>query len=406
MHILLITHYYEPDAGVAAIRLSRLAKRLVKRGHRVTVLAPMPHYQKGRIDPPYRGHFSFREDREGVETLRVWLWTHPSPSIKYRLLSQLSFMILGFIRGLFLPRPDVILVENQPVFTGFMAWGLAKFKRRPYLLNVSDFWPEYLIVSGVTQEDSLIYRLFKAIVNRTQKSAAGIVVLYPSLLEKIEARIGKVERSAVIYSAVELDRIHPEIDASAFRAAQKISRRWIVNFVGILGYHIDLETMIKAMQALQHRADIGFIFVGAGTQLPLLEKVIAAGELNNCQLLGWLAFDQIPQVWAASDLCFWAVKDNELDRLRYQAKLYEALASGTPPVIALEGMMSDIIGAEQIGKTVAFGDSEALAGAILAYIDDPQSLQDSAQKARAYAEAHYDPEKVMEAYEQMLMAIR
>lgn len=33
LHILLVSHYYEPDSGAAAVRLSRLMKILHQRGH-------------------------------------------------------------------------------------------------------------------------------------------------------------------------------------------------------------------------------------------------------------------------------------------------------------------------------------------------------------------------------------
>ena len=37
MHILIVTNYFAPEAGAAAVRLTRLAKKLHRRGHQITV---------------------------------------------------------------------------------------------------------------------------------------------------------------------------------------------------------------------------------------------------------------------------------------------------------------------------------------------------------------------------------
>ena len=41
-HILFLTPYYPPEIGAPQTRISETAVRLVKRGHRVTVLTTLP----------------------------------------------------------------------------------------------------------------------------------------------------------------------------------------------------------------------------------------------------------------------------------------------------------------------------------------------------------------------------
>ena len=71
LHILLVSHYYEPDSGAAAVRLSRLMKILHQRGHEITVLTTMPHYPQGVIQEPYRGKLFTDEDREGIRVIQA-----------------------------------------------------------------------------------------------------------------------------------------------------------------------------------------------------------------------------------------------------------------------------------------------------------------------------------------------
>lgn len=405
MHILFITHYFAPDSGAAANRLTRLARHLHERGHEITVLTTLPHYPQGVVPPDYRGRFAVVEERDGIRVIQVWLWVTQNPSIARRLLSQLSFMLTCSIRGVFMLRPDVIFIENQPIFTGLAGWFISKIKRRRYLLNVSDYWPEYLVVAGVVKESSLVYRTFRALANLTQRGAGGIVTLLDDLLTKIEARIGTVANSRVIYNAVDLDVFHPDANEGDFRERYRLGQVRLVTFLGVLGPHIDLDTMLSAIQQFNGCDDVHFLFVGSGAQKAKLDAALNSPDLAHCTAIDWLDYSDVPAFWAASHIHFWALHHNELDKMRFQAKLYEALASGTPTVIAVEGLMSDVLGRTETGITVPPGDSDALAREITRLLDDDAHYQRISHNARAYAEANFDVERAVTAYEAMLESL-
>jgi len=402
MHILLITHYFAPDSGAAANRLTRLAHMLHEQGHDVTVLTTLPHYPKGIIPPEYRRRFVVTEERQGIRVIQTWLWVSPISSISRRLLSQLTFMMTCSLRSLFLPTPDVILLENQPIFTGLAGWFISRVKGIPYVLNVSDYWPEYLVVAGVVRETSFIYRLFKALANRTQRDATGIVTLLDDLLVKIEARIGKVAQSRVIYNAVDLDVFSPVVDDMTFRLKYGMEDKKLITFLGVLGVHIDLDTMLEAARRLHERQNITFLFVGTGAQKEKLATALQQPDLSHCRWIEWIDFSEIPAFWAASHVNFWALHHNELDKMRFQAKLYEALATGTPVVIAVDGLMSQVLAQHQIGLTVPPYDVGALVAAIETLLDDESTHQGIARRARHYAEQNFDARRAAAAYEAML----
>ena len=405
MHILFITHYFAPDSGAAANRLTRLAHRLQQRGHQVTVLTTLPHYPKGIITEGYRGHWQVIEDREGVRVIQTWLWTTTSTSVSRRLLSQLSFMATCALRGLFVKQPDVIFIENQPIFTGLAGWFIGKVRRRGYVLNVSDHWPEYLHVAGIVSETSLIYRLFKAMTNMTQTQADGIVALTRPLLEGVKKRIGEPKRSRVIHNSVDMTKFRPGTDDHAFRQKHELGDARLVTFLGVLGPHIDLDTMLAAARQLHGRDDVRFLFVGTGTQKDALADAMRQPEYAHCRWIDWLDYSEMPGFWAASYINYWALHDNPLDKMRFQAKLYEAMATGTPVVVGVEGLMSDVLGETGTGVTVPHGDADALAAEIIRLLDDDAAYIAIGERARAYAEANFDVERAVDAYEALLREV-
>lgn len=402
MNLLFITHYYAPDSGAAANRLTRLARLLQQRGHSVTVLTTLPHYPTGRVPERYRRRFTVVEERDGVRVIQVWLWTTRSGKISRRLLSQLSFMLTLALRGLFVQRPDVLFIENQPIFTGLAGWFISRMKRRRYVLNVSDYWPEYLYVSGTVRKESVVYRIFESLANLTQQSAHALTVMLPQMRQTIRTRLPEPPPIHLVQNAVDLQQFRPGLDDRAFREKHSLGTATLVTFLGVLGTHIDLPTMLEAARHFQGREEVRFLFVGTGAQKEALQAALQREEFAHCRWIEWLDSSEMPAFWAASHVNYWALHDNELDRIRFQAKLYEALATGTPAVIAVQGYMSEVLREHDMGVTVSSYDAAGLAAEIERLLNDEAHYRAISANARAYAEAHFDPQRVADAYDALL----
>jgi glycosyltransferase involved in cell wall biosynthesis len=302
-----------------------------------------------------------------------------------------------------IPCPDVVLIESQPVFTSLAGMFISRMLRVPYVLNVSDFWPEYLLAVGAVKEDSLIYRTFFKLVNMTFRRAAQIITLYPPLSENVESRIGQAEKIHTIYNAVDLDQFCPGLDTAAFRQQHDLGDAKLVTFIGTFGTHIDFETMMDVATHFNQRQDVRFVFIGTGGQRERVTERLAQGDLSNSRWIGWIDHADMPLAWNASYIAFWAIHNHELYRNILQSKTYEAMASGTPMAIAVEGITTDIIARSQSGLTVPFKDQQGLIAAIERLLDNPNLRNELSQSARAYAEQHFDPNKVAAAYESVLM---
>jgi colanic acid biosynthesis glycosyl transferase WcaI len=402
VHILLVTTYFEPDSGAAAVRLSRLARLLQRRGHQVMVLTALPHYPRGRIDEGYRGRFSLVEERDGLRVVRAWLYATPSPRISRKLISQVSFMLAAALRGVSLPRPDVILIEAQPVFTGLAGVFLREIKRAPYVLNVSDLWPDHLLSVGALTERHLIYRAARRVVDGMYRGAAGIVALSPAWAESIRrtARLPEDDpRLQVIYNGVDLARFRPGLDTAGFREKYGLDATRIVSFIGTFATQYDFEAFFALTRRFEARADVRFVLIGGGSQA----ETIARHRRPNVEHIGWIPHNEIPLAWAASRLTCWAMRDEALYRGTIPAKLYEALACGVPVAAAMAGEGANMIAASGGGIAVAPGDLDGLEQAVTRLLDDDDYHGQCSQSGRRYAEAHFNPEGVAAAYEDVLL---
>jgi glycosyltransferase involved in cell wall biosynthesis len=408
MHVLIVTTYFPPDSGAAAVRLGRLARILAARGHRISVLAAMPHYPGGEIAAGYRGHFAVREYSEGVESHRLWLATSGKPGVALRLLSQVSFMLVAFARGLFVDRADVMLIEAQPMFTNFAGTLLAVVRGIPTVQNVSDLWPDHLLSTGNLSSRNLVYRMLRAITDATYRRAARIVAMSPVWADAIRGYIGDGGKIRIVFNGVDLQRFAPNLEQSEhFRKKFNLpAGKKIISFIGSFTTQNDFPTIFRAISLLQERGDFRFVLIGSGTQADLVAGSIEAfrqkGLADLVQLIGWVNHEDIPGAWAVSDITVMALHDRPLYSGTVPAKYFEAFACAVPVIGAVPGIAADLLRSSGAGVSVKCGDSEAIAREASRLLDDEELRKRLGAAGRNYAIENFDQARTADAYERIL----
>jgi colanic acid biosynthesis glycosyl transferase WcaI len=404
MNLLFVTHYYEPGAGEAAIRLSRLAKSLHRRGHQITVLTTVPHYPKGVVDDAYRGALWKAEDRDGIRVIYSWLWATPSNRISRKLISQMSFMPLAALRGLGIPRPDVTYIEAQPIFTGMVGRMVSRLKRAPYVLNVSDLWPDHMLTVGALKETDRVYRIAREAMDSGYRGAAAITCMSPAWGRKIVEYIGGHEdKIHTVYRGVDIDIFKPGLDTREFRAKYNLGDKKLVTFIGTFATQYDFESLVDAAAHFRAREDVTFVLIGTGSQRDRVVERMTAENLPNLKFIDWLPHDEMPLAWCVSTMNIWALRPVDLYVGTIPAKLYEAFAAGTPVVAAQAGEAEAIIAESGGGLTVKPGDTAGFIGIIERMLNDDSLQQQSSRNARAYAEKHFDFEVAVRQQEAIFM---
>ena len=113
MKIVYVSHYYPPEMGAPAARVSAFARRWAAMGHDVTVVTTFPNHPTGIIPPEYRGHLRLIEDDHGVRVVRTFLYAAANKGVVKRGLCYVSFALSSILQG-YGPAgsPDVVIATS------------------------------------------------------------------------------------------------------------------------------------------------------------------------------------------------------------------------------------------------------------------------------------------------------
>jgi glycosyltransferase involved in cell wall biosynthesis len=98
----------------------------------------------------------------------------------------------------------------------------------------------------------------------------------------------------------------------------------------------------------------------------------------------------MPKALAAADLCIAILKPIEAYKTTYPNKVFDYMAAGRPVLLAIDGVIREVVEQAGAGLFVAPGDADGLARAIRRLKMDPETRAIMGKSGRAFVEQHFD----------------
>ena len=402
VRILILTQYFPPEMGAPHARLDELAVRLQDRGHELTVLTAMPNYPTGRIFPGYRRRLRMREDRQGLRIIRTALYPSRSPRKLPRLLSYLSFAASSLLLGTWrLGRQDLLLLESPPLFLVPTGLAIARLTRSRLVMNVSDIWPDILVRMGQASA-GLQLRAMEWLERFGYRRATAVAVTNPGAAAQIKARFPNVV-TTVISNGVDTALFRPQLRSEEMRhSLGAAAGDFLVGYCGLHGLAQGLEAVVEAAAILAPHRHIRFVMVGEGPTKDDLRRRASALKLDNLSFLNGRPKAQMPALLASCDLSLVPLCCALPGTM--PSKIYEAMAAGTPPIVARYCEGEALIARHNAGRSFT-----PLAGAELAArireLDLDRDEYERVRKNAIRLAARFDRQVIAERTERILTAI-
>jgi glycosyltransferase involved in cell wall biosynthesis len=400
VHILLIHQAFVAPSEAGGTRHIELARHAVAAGHQVTIVASTLNYLTGQ-------HRQAADDEvyDGVRVHRVYAYPSLHRSFVWRVLTFLSFMCSSVIAALRMRDVDLVMGTTPPLFQACSAWVVAGVRRRPFLLEVRDLWPEFAIGMGVLTNPLLI-RVARALERFLYRRATRILVNSPAYVAYLERHGVPPAKIAFIPNGVDPAMFDPDASQTEARAALNLGPGYLVTYAGAMGQANDLGVVLDAAARLRDRPAVRLVFVGDGKERAGLEQRAAAEGLDNVRFLGARPKHEMSQVLAASDACLAILQDIPEFRTTYPNKVFDYMAAGRPTVLAIDGVIREVVDEAGGGLFVPPGDADALAAAIRTLADDPEEGRRMGRRARAHVEQHFDRRAHAAAFVRLIESLR
>lgn len=368
MHVLCISHYYPPETGALSVRMSENARAWAAAGATVTVVTCAPNYPKGKIFPGYRNRLFQREVIDGVNVIRLWTLVSANEGLFLRTLNYLSLLLTVVIASPWLPRPDVVLSTSPNLFCGIAGGLLAWIKRRPWILEIRDLWPESIVAVGAIKNRAVIAP-FEHLERWAYRKATAVVSVTDTFVKHIVANGAKPEKVHVIKNGVDLSKFSAG-DGESFRTKHGLTGKIVASYIGTHGMAHKLETVLMAAAELRLRPEIAFVLVGDGAERSKLMAMRDKMGLSNVMLLGELPRSDMPDVLAATDISLVVLSNSPLFRAVIPSKIFEAMGASKPIVMGVEGEAAKIIRKAGSGLVITPESAEELSAAVARLADD------------------------------------
>ncbi len=405
MRILIICHYFPPEMGAPQARLSELATAWAGRGDQVTVLTGMPNHPTGVVPAAYKGRLRVREQIDGYEIVRTWLYATPNAGILRKSLGHLSFMVSSVVLGW---RPtgtaDVIIVSSPTFASIFSAWLLARAKRARLVVEIRDLWPAIFVELGIITNPTLV-QLLERLELAAYRAADVVVVVTKGFRQDLIRRGVPPSKVFIIANGVDLSRFDPDAMAkNEVRAGLGAKPdEVLVLYAGAHGISHALVTVTQAAERL-NGLPIHITLVGEGSAKVALEKRVQGLQLSNVTLLPGVGREDVPGLLAAADICLAPLRDVPLFSNFVPSKIFEYLAAGRAVIGSLRGEPASIL--QDAGAVVIEPENaDALAGAIRDLATDPARRMTMGVAGRIYVQEHFNRRIQANRYRKLLTEI-
>jgi glycosyltransferase involved in cell wall biosynthesis len=352
MRILFVNQYFPPDTSNTAYILGELAEDLAV-DHEVQVLAGQPSYTAGATTFAPRG----------VDVVRVRSTRFDRKSLLGRLVNYVTFCVLSPLRGLSLPRPDVVVAMTDPPVVGLVGLLLAKRHSRPFVQISHDVYPEIAVALGKLRSPAVVatWRWLNRIV---RTSASSVVVVGRDMEERLVADGVDPDKIVVVPTWASEQPLEVEV-----RTRTRNEMGWDGDFVvmhaGNVGLAQNLDVLLDAAAELRSDGDVRIVILGDGASKQALEERARSESLTNVVFLAHRPKDEAQRVMAAADVHVVSLVPG-LWGCAAPSKTYGVMAAGRPFIAVVdEGSEPHRIAQEfDCGLHVSAGDAPGLAEAV------------------------------------------
>jgi len=341
MKILFITDNFPPEVNAPATRTYEHINEWIKnKDVEVTVITCFPNFPHGRVYEGYKNKLYQVENLDGIRVIRVWSYITKNSGFVKRVMDYISFAFSSFIAGLFV-KTDIIIATSPQFFTTWSGCALGFLKRKSWIFELRDLWPESIKTVGAMKQGKMI-EILEKIEIFLYKNSTKVISVTDSFKENLISRGIDKNKIEVITNGANLELFYPRDKNINLLNKLNLQDKFIFGYIGTHGMAHSLDFIINSIAEIKDK-NIHFLFVGDGA---MKEKIIGiANNLNlkNVTFLEPIKKEEVPKYLSIVDVSLVPLKKSDTFKTVIPSKIFESCAMQKPILLGVEGESKRII---------------------------------------------------------------
>ncbi|MBN1470743.1 MAG: glycosyltransferase family 4 protein [Syntrophaceae bacterium] len=397
MKILYFHQHFGIPSGSGGTRSYEFARRLVNKGHAVTMICgSVAHGNTG-----IKGPFTHGIRRGTVEGIHVIEFDLPYANRQSFLKRVWQFVKFAFKSSLIALRfeYDVVFATSTPLTAGIPGIIAKIFRRKPFVFEVRDLWPELPKAMGVVS-NPVVLMLMGWLEWLSYHAASGCIGLSPGIVDGIKRRGIAADKIRMIPNGCDFDIFDNE-NIKKGRPDFISDTDLLATFTGAHGLANGLDAVLDAAAVLKkrNREDIKILFIGDGMLKPHLEKRAKEEKLDNCYFINPVPKRQLASLQKGADVGLMILAN--VPAFYYGTspnKFFDYISSGLPVLNNYPGWLANLIKKNNCGIDVKPDDPAAFADALIYMAGHRQELKEMASNAKLLAYRDFGRDKLADDF--------
>lgn len=366
-----------------------MAQAALRNGHDVTmVCGSYTGGHTGLTDPYLRGRRQGMVD--GIKVIEFDLSYSNKDGFLKRAGTFLKFA-WGSMKLALREPYDVAFATTTPLTAGLPGLVARWLRRKPFVFEVRDLWPELPRAMGVIKNPVILWAM-SVLEFMSYRSAHRCIGLSPGIVQGITHRGVAPEKITMVPNGCDL-KIFDQNNTAAWRPDGVADTDLMAVFTGTHGQANGLDAVLNTAAELQNRgrSDIKFVLIGDGKLKPALKQRAQDENLKNVIFLAPVPKAKLSELMVGADLGLQCLAN--IPAFYYGTspnKFFDYIAAGLPVLNNYPGWLADMITEHHCGFVVPPDDHICFADTLELAAKNRADLPAKGQNARALAKAEFD----------------
>ena len=340
MRLLFITDNFPPEVNAPATRTYEHCKEWVSKGVDVTVITCAPNFPQGKVYSGYKNKLYSKEEVDGIKVVRVWSYITSNEGFLKRTLDYLSFAKTSFFAGLFI-KTDIIVATSPQFFVALSGRWLSFFKRKPWVMEVRDLWPESIKTVGA-MKDGFLFSSLEKLELSLYRSAKKIITVTDSFKINLVNRGINPSKISVVKNGANLDLYDSSQLDESLKKELGLECKFILGYIGTHGLAHKLDFVIDCANEI-NEPSVHFLFIGSGATKEALVNQSNKLGLSNVTFLDPIEKKDVWRYISILDAMIVPLKKSELFKTVIPSKIFETSAMKVPILLGVDGEARSIV---------------------------------------------------------------